>query len=685
MKAFNHIKIKTRIILLVLIPLVVALFFAFERYKNADAAVKKIEHLEVLQEYIYAVSPFISALQQELLYTKMYLGPGSPTHEVGLEFKQDMLNRRAKANAARNHYVKFIEDPTKFVAFPRLQNDLKKIQADFNRLEFARSSADKRLKRVKDESDADRSYVWTVLTIQNMIDRLIDSSKQVVILSSSNQQLSLLANAYQNLLYAKDAASFLVGHVYAGIVGNLTVNNYGDILKLAGLEASYQDYFVGFAPQKSIDFYNKELRKQPFYIDTLTQYREIRKQGKTLIGQPLPMDKSKWLDTGEQINSAYSTIITHVLNKIENSKNTLMAEAQSAVFYTLVTIIVLVIVLLAVSYQIINSINMPLKQLIEGLTTLASSKDMTLRSHIEGKNELSLVGNAFNSLIQTFEKTLSTVREQIVSMDQTTQSVSDSVNDSIKLIDNQKEATDSISVAINEMTSTIYEVSTMTSSTSDTVKRAYDLSVTSEKDAQSSKLAMNALFDELGETSNLVANLNNEANQISNILQVIKGISEQTNLLALNAAIEAARAGEQGRGFAVVADEVRNLSKRTHESTEQIQAQIETLISGAENATQKMTKLQNNGHDAVDRVTKSTDAFSLIKAELDQITDMATQIAVATEEQTNAADEINRRIHVIKDDSATMYEQGSQTVAATEKLLQNGSHLKKQISVFHFN
>ena len=255
---------------------------------------------------------------------------------------------------------------------------------------------------------------------------------------------------------------------------------------------------------------------------------------------------------------------------------------------------------------------------------------------------------------------------------------------SMQLIDNQKVATDSISVAINEMTSTIYEVSKMSTTTSDTVKRVNDLAISSADNAQSSQVAMNELFTDLGDTSKLVANLNNEAAQISHILQVIKAISEQTNLLALNAAIEAARAGEMGRGFAVVADEVRSLSKRTQDSTEEIEAQIETLISGAANASKRMHNLQEYGSSALEKVQSSSEAFNTIKNELDEITDMATQIAVATEEQTNVADEINERIHAIKDDSEVMSEQGSYTLTATQTLSQNGIDLKADIDVFTF-
>lgn len=328
----------------------------------------------------------------------------------------------------------------------------------------------------------------------------------------------------------------------------------------------------------------------------------------------------------------------------------------------------LLVILFAVSIKIIASINSPLQQLIKDFNQLATSKDMTLRTNTEGDNELTSVANAFNLLISTFEKTLLKIRKQILSMDDVTQQVSSSMHDSMTLIDNQKSATDSISVAINEMTATIYEVAKMSSSTSDIVQRANDLSVTGEQDAHSSRKTMDSLFNELGDTSNIVANLNEEANQISNILQIIKGISERTNLLALNAAIEAARAGDAGRGFAVVADEVRELSKRTQDSTELIQEQIEALINGAAKASKKMELLQANGSEAVAIVQKSSEAFITIKQELNQITDMASQIAVAAEEQTNVTDEINERVHLIKDDADQMYLQGSVTLTNTDKM-----------------
>ncbi len=464
----------------------------------------------------------------------------------------------------------------------------------------------------------------------------------------------------------------------------MSPTNFSGIMTLKDLEDSYRDTMYMFASEQTQQVINKELKQTQAYGDSQKLYFDTRKQIKNILDKPLDLDKEQWLADGDVMNAGYTTIVDSILSDLTHTKELLLSEAEAKVRNSIIALVILFIVLVTITSLIVSSINKPLKRLNEDLTNLAKSKNMKLRNQVEGNNELSSVGMAFNSLIDSFEQTLLKVREQIIAMDNNTNSVSSSMNQSMQLIDNQKEATESISVAIKQMTATIHEVADMSSATSNTVKRAYDLSVASEKDAQATKVSMDSLITDLGNTSDLVEHLNDEASQISNILQVIKGISEQTNLLALNAAIEAARAGEMGRGFAVVADEVRELSKRTHDSTEQIQSQIETLISGAAKASNQMHVLQNNGQGTVETVQKSTDAFLAIKAELDEITEMAGQIAVASEQQVKVADAIDGRVDTIKNDSETMHQQGRNTLSSTELLLKNGTDLKQDIEVFHF-
>ncbi|RDV24162.1 methyl-accepting chemotaxis protein [Alteromonas aestuariivivens] len=685
MNVINRVNIKTRILLLVTIPVLAASLLALEKLNDAREELNRAEDMEFLQQYVYTATPLLSAIQQELLYTKMYLGPGNPEDPVGMEFKSDMQEKRPAVDKAISAFVEFTRDDSQYSEFPQLADDIKNINEVLDRLPFVRGLADRRLKRIRNEDESNGAYTWTKLSFQNISEGLVQSMNQVVLLAAKNEHLSLPANAFKNLIYAQDNALLAFSALYRGIEEPLHVSAYSDVMKRSAMEETFLDNYRRFSSEDMVNYLGANLTNQEFYKFARKTYEDLRRKPSDYVSKDVGIVKAEWLDVGRQLGAGYERVLDHALDNFDAIKNAQVEDAQQQVYNILIMMALLLAGILLISYKIIVSINLPLSMLMNDFKKLAETKDMTLRSRIEGTNELSLVGHAFNSLITTFEQTLSSVREKIVSLDSVSKGVSRSMSDSMTLINKQRESTDNISVAVNEMTSTIHEVAKMASATSDTVQRVYDLSVSGEGDALKTKQSIDGLIAELGETNELVSNLNDEAGQISNILQVIKGISEQTNLLALNAAIEAARAGEQGRGFAVVADEVRNLSKRTQESTEQIQVQIETLINGASMASNKVNSLQTSGQATAEIVERSTNAFAVMKSELDQITDMSGQIAVAAQQQTNVADEINQRIHAIKDDSDVMYKQGSETLSSIKILTNNGDVLMENISVFHFN
>lgn len=681
MNLISRISIKSRILLLVLIPLAATLLLAVQRYISASNEMENVKRLEVLQQYIDKATPLISGLQVEHLYTKMYMGRSAKS--PNLEFEQDMHASRPAVDRAIRDYQEFVRDSEKFNAFPALQSDILAISESIDALPSFRQLANQRI-RNKDNPKKPGEKLYTINELATLCFSLIDSTQAVVLLTSGNKNLSLLSNAYQNLILAKHNALITNGETYVAMKVTLSTYFFGSITRTFMLETVYNDEFRSFAPETLISQFDEVIASKPYYKENQDHLKYLARFGPKIIDQKLEIEHESWLSNGRKINEAYDTMANIVLDYIEDEKNKLASQARSALYNTITLIAVLVIILFIISSVIIASITKPLNRLVSMLSNLAASKDMTMRYDINGNDELSQVGTALNSLVSDFEQTLSSVKRQIDAMAANTQNVSVAMNDSINLLNNQRESTDSISVATDEMTSTIHEVSRMAVSTSDTVQRANELSVESEKDALQSKAKMNQLFEELGDTSSIVANLNSEASQISNILQVIKGISEQTNLLALNAAIEAARAGEAGRGFAVVADEVRELSRRTQDSTEQIESQIENLLNGASTASKKMETLHTNGLDALEVVQKSSDAFVAIKQEMDQITEMATQIAVAATEQTQTSEEINNRIHAIKGDADTMFDQGNATLQSTKELRENGELLTEQINVFKF-
>ncbi|WP_414704487.1 methyl-accepting chemotaxis protein [Pseudomonas sp. UBA4034] len=214
-------------------------------------------------------------------------------------------------------------------------------------------------------------------------------------------------------------------------------------------------------------------------------------------------------------------------------------------------------------------------------------------------------------------------------------------------LDRQRVETEQVSAAVNQMAATTQEVASHVQRTADATQQANVLTGRGREVARDTRHAIERLSAVVGETGVSVAQLARDSDEIGTVVDVIKGIADQTNLLALNAAIEAARAGEQGRGFAVVADEVRQLAQRTSQSTTQIHALITQLQTSSSNAVQSMQNGQRQAQEGVARVLEADQALAGISEAVSHITEMTTQIAAATEEQSAVAEEISRNITTI--------------------------------------
>ncbi len=245
--------------------------------------------------------------------------------------------------------------------------------------------------------------------------------------------------------------------------------------------------------------------------------------------------------------------------------------------------------------------------------------------------------------------------------------------DSSKSLDHQRLETGQISAAINQMASTTQEVASHVQRTADATQQANLLTGRGREVARDTREAIERLSAAVGETSLSVAQLAKDSNEIGTVVDVIKGIADQTNLLALNAAIEAARAGEQGRGFAVVADEVRQLAQRTSQSTTQIHDLITKLQTSSSNAVNTMENGQRQAEEGVTWVLEADKALVGISEAVAQITDMTAQIATATEEQTAVADEISRNITAMVSLADKTSEQAHQSAYLNKELTNTAS------------
>jgi len=250
------------------------------------------------------------------------------------------------------------------------------------------------------------------------------------------------------------------------------------------------------------------------------------------------------------------------------------------------------------------------------------------------------------------------------------------------LIGNQKAATEQGATAINQMSSTVSEVANHTSDAAVLAQTAMNEFNAGQNEVSKTQSSINKLADKVSEAAVVINNLSEDSRQIGSVLEVIQSIAEQTNLLALNAAIEAARAGEQGRGFAVVADEVRNLARRTQESTGQVQTVIEKMQSNSINAVAVMNEGKTQAEISVEQAKSAGDSLYAINLSVTKISDMNTQIATAAEEQSVVASEINRNFSQITHSASLAEEQASKITIASQKLEVLAKTLEQNVKQF---
>ena len=332
--------------------------------------------------------------------------------------------------------------------------------------------------------------------------------------------------------------------------------------------------------------------------------------------------------------------------------------------------VVIAIVIIGLSYVIGNSLLVPTRSAAELMKDIAQGDgDLTKSLDDSGQDEISRLSNYFNEFTGKMRQLLQDVADNTSQVLEHAEAVSGASDTTQSLIQNQNDITVQVATAMEEMTSQIKEVSDNASSAEQAANDARNNTSDGKEIISHTIKQMQSLSSNIDEVSQVVASLASESDNIGSVLDVIRGIAEQTNLLALNAAIEAARAGEQGRGFAVVADEVRTLANRAEQSTNEIQQMIQKLQAGAQEAVAAVKVSQDISLKTVEQTAKADDSLSEIDRLMEVISDMNTQIARATEQQSQAADEVNLRIN----DLAGMTDE---SLATTEQLSETSQKLK---------
>ncbi|NQD94866.1 methyl-accepting chemotaxis protein, partial [Pseudomonas sp. CrR25] len=308
--------------------------------------------------------------------------------------------------------------------------------------------------------------------------------------------------------------------------------------------------------------------------------------------------------------------------------------------------------------------------------------DMTAHVRVDSRDELGELGRAFNVTVAKIHDLIERVGHTVTEVESQARRVERVSGESNQAVAGQRGQIEQIATAMNQMSSTSQEVARSAAAAVDSAQCVNQETVGGRALVESQVGSIQQLAGEIDQSVLVINQLASDSASISRVLDVIKGIAEQTNLLALNAAIEAARAGEQGRGFAVVADEVRNLARRTQQSTEEIEQMIVKLQGGVGAAVKAMNASHQMVDGTVDQSSKVQQALENILSSVGAIVDQNQQIAAAAEQQTAVAHDIDQNIVEINHAGERTAEGASQTEQASRELAKQAGHLKQLTAAF---
>jgi len=426
-------------------------------------------------------------------------------------------------------------------------------------------------------------------------------------------------------------------------------------------------------------------------------------KGKPLLEYTIPDSKINLMEKSYEITWRGETLGSVLLGISREGVDNLIAESDARIekevkkvkdtgdeathkFIVVLSVgIVVVSLILAAGFVIMFNalVIRPTRETTERIRDLAAGGgDLTIRLPVKQDDELGELGMAVNDFITQLHSMITNIVTEVEQLAAQSTQLRSSGNALSMVADTQRLESSQVATSVTEMSASVHEVARNSNSAADATQEATEQASYGRTLVNETAQTIRELAKEVEDASMVIQQLAKDSHDIGSVLDVIKGIAEQTNLLALNAAIEAARAGEQGRGFAVVADEVRTLASRTQQSTQEIHKMIERIQTSANNAVTAMDKGCNQAQRTVEKATEADNALQEIRRTIESINAMNAQIATAAVQQSAVAEEININIESINSSSEKTATGSTHVAAASEQLSESSVRLQNLVTQF---
>ena len=642
--SFSDISFKTKVLTLVSLPILGFLWMSVSSIIQSKETSYKMEELSSLIKLSVTYSELVHELQKERGMTAGFIGSD------GVTFKEKLAAQRNSTDSKIEAQKNFL-NKTNFHQ-KRILNLDNKVQEQLSKLSEIRSSVD-----ALDISNQDAISYYTSLNAN-----LLDVSTIITDLSKDSEMTRTVV-AYFNFLQGKERAG-----IERAVLANTFVQNkfsnkgFAKLVQLISEQETYFSNFISFSNQEHNSYYANKLDNES--VNEVLKLRELAID-KHLVGA-FNIDASVWFSFATERIGLLKNIESHLSSSLLFLAKDKQSEANHSLLMNIIYSIALLVFVLIISFITIKDLTSRVHELSDVMSAVCDENDLTVRVSQTDKSELGVIATGLNSTLKNFADVMRDISSSSMTLASAAEETSHTcVHNSNSMIEQRDEIT-VVATAVEELSATVKEIARNTHDASNASNLADQKAKGGNEIVRQSYQSIEELAGEIQSLASQITNLNESSKEITSVVDVIKSVAEQTNLLALNAAIEAARAGEQGRGFAVVADEVRTLAQRTQESTAEIENFISTLQSDVSNAFNVIQASQKKADEVVQQSKSVEDALVDITQSVSQIHALSDQVSVAVEEQATVTQDVARSIVNIEHKS-TESTTGATEIATTSK------------------